>query len=95
MSNLDEENDPKDIPVIKTYVFFKDKCFFVSTIDRRSSSIYGGRYNETLTWEHDWAAGVRGKLIWDFQESDLVGSIRAHLRVVESLYEYGIYKPLK
>ena len=57
------ENRP-NIPIWKSYVFYNDKCFFVSTIER-TFDIYGGstRGQETLVWEYEWQGAKRGKLI--------------------------------
>jgi hypothetical protein len=43
-----------DVRVIKSFVWHGDDCYFVSTIDRDSSSIMGGRFAETLVWLFDW-----------------------------------------
>ncbi len=55
-----------DAPILKTHVYFKDKVFFVSTINR-SYGGYLGRGLETLAWECDPKTLVRGK--WIFQGS--------------------------
>lgn len=50
--------------LIQSYVG-KDEgnCFFVSTIYRRSSSMYGGMYYETLVWKVDAKTFERGDMI--------------------------------
>ena len=39
--------------LVKTYIYRDDGSFFVSTIDRDSSSMLGGRYAETLVFQWD------------------------------------------
>ena len=42
-------------PVWKSYIFFRDKCFFVSTIERDYDTYAGrSRGQETLVWAYDW-----------------------------------------
>ena len=59
---MDDEN--ADFPVWKSYVWHKDKCFFVSTISR-IFDFYGGsgRGEETIVWEYDWEKGERGRMV--------------------------------
>ncbi len=81
----------ENVRQIKSYVFHEDKCFFVSTIERDSSSfIWDRRYNETIVWTYDWAEGVRGDMIC--QDEDYQGSIRTHNRICEELYKLGHIK---
>lgn len=82
-----------DSRVIKTYVFHDHQCFFVSTIERDSSAIDGGRYNETLVWEHDWEKRERGKMIGQYE--GFKGSIKTHQRVVQTLFEDGNLKAME
>lgn len=80
--------DDTDKRVIKTYVWHKNKCFFVSTIERDSSAAEGPRrYNETLVWRYNWAKRERGALL--YQESDMRGSISRHQCVVAALFRDG------
>lgn len=82
-----------DDRIIKTYVWHGEKCFFVSTIERDSSASEGPRrYNETLIWEYDWEKGERGEMIDQIGDSE--GSIRAHQKAVEGLYEAGVSKAM-
>lgn len=76
-----------DERVIKTYVWHGRDCYFVSTIDRDSSSMMGGRFAETIAWAYDWEAKERGELLW----SDLAyeGSITAHQKMVERIHRTG------
>lgn len=73
--------------LLKSYVFHGDKCFFVSTIDRQSSSMMGGRYAETMAWDFDWASNERGSIIG--QDEAPEGSINGHIRVCRRLFETG------
>lgn len=86
-----EEREPNKT-LIQTYVFFlsktqEDKVFFVSTIDRESSSMYGGRYAETLVWEWDKTTKIRGDIVG--MGEGFQGSIRTHMKICEKLYEVG------
>jgi len=88
MNEETEENKT----LIQTYVFFssetqEDKAFFVSTIDRQSSSMYGGRYAETIVWEWDSVDRKRGDIV--HMDSGMQGSIRIHQIVCEELYKHG------
>ncbi len=82
-----EIDNCSSISILKTYVWFESKCFFVSTIERESSSPLGSRYNETMVWEYDWSKGERGNIL--FQDGDSIRSIRLHQKVVERLYQTG------
>lgn len=83
--NKSNEHDPR---LIKSYVFHKDNCFFVSTINRESSSMYGGTYAETMVWCFDWATNERKNLIW--QGEGGTSSINTHLSICKRLFETGI-----
>jgi hypothetical protein len=72
---------------VKTYVWHEGRCFFVSTIDRDSSSMHSLRFSETIIWEFDWATNKRGALLHAASDAD--GSIREHLRQVTALHETG------
>lgn len=79
-----------DSRVIKTYVWHGDDCYFVSTIDRNSSSAIAPdmRYAETMVWRFDWTNNERISGILH-SESDSEGCIRTHLSVVERLHRTG------
>ena len=88
MNEETEENKT----LIQTYVSFssetqEDKAFFVSTIDRQSSSMYGGRYAETIVWEWDSVDRKRGDIV--YMDSGMQGYIRIHQIVCEELYKHG------
>ena len=73
-----------DIPVWKSYVWHKDKCFFVSTIERTFDTIEGSsRGQETLAWEYDWDKKERGKLLHQ------AGNICDHKQICHSLIAEG------
>lgn len=78
-----------DNEVIKTYVWHEGVCFFVSTIERDSSSPEGGRFNETMVWEYDFERKERSPLI-SWQDWAFKGSIATHQRVVEKLFDSGL-----
>lgn len=68
----------------KSYVWFENKCFFVSTIERTFDGYQGSmRGQETLTWDYDWEKAERGKLIHQS------GNICDHQAVCRCLIAYG------
>jgi len=74
--------------IIKSYVWYGEKCFFVSTIERDSSCVVApSRYNETIVWEYNWATNERGNIV--HQDDGPKGSIKTHLRVCEAFHKYG------
>lgn len=86
-----EEREPNKT-LIQTYVFYSsetqgDKAFFVSTIDRESSSMYGGLYAESIVWEWDKATKERGDIV--HMGEGMEGSIRTHFSTCEKLYKDG------
>lgn len=82
-----------DERIVKSYVWHDGVCFFVSTIERDSSGIDGGRFNETLVWDYNWEERERGKLI--AQDSAPVGSINTHQKIVDTLFRDGNLKSLE
>lgn len=79
----------RDCSVIKTYVWHKDQCFFVSTIERDSSAMVSPpiRYNETIVWQYDYNKQERGEII--YMGEDRSGSIKTHSRMCGDLFMYG------
>jgi hypothetical protein len=81
-----------DQRVIKSYVWHKGRCFFVSTIERDSSAMLDpGRYNETLVWDYDWDGRTSKSLM--YQRDCVRGSIRRHLAVCQELFDKGELTP--
>jgi hypothetical protein len=78
------ENNP-DKPIWKSFVFFKDQCFFVSTIERDFETIEGlTRGQETLVWKFDWKEQKRvGEIIY------YGGYIRDHQAACRCLINWG------
>lgn len=76
-----------DDRILKSYVWHGDECYFVSTIERDSSAMYGGRYNETIVWLFDWFKQERGSIL--HQGEDCTGSIETHQDIVKTLYSKG------
>lgn len=74
-----------DIPIWKSYVWCKDKCFFVSTIERDYSGAAMGtvRGQETIVWEYDWAKSERGSMLGVF------GSVQDHQQICRGLISDG------
>jgi hypothetical protein len=73
--------------ILKSYVRHGDKWFFVSTIERDSSSPLGSRYNETMVWEYNFDTKERGEIL--FQDGEPAGSIRNHLALVDIIHRNG------
>lgn len=78
--------------VIQSYVWHDGNCFFVSTINRESSSplAYGHKYAETMVWEYNYQTSVRGELIG--QSEDYANSTREHIKACLQLSETGALK---
>lgn len=73
-----------DNKVWKSYVWHKDKCFFVSTIKRDFDTYEGTmRGEETLTWEYDWDKNERGQ--WIGQS----GGVLDHQAICRCLINFG------
>jgi hypothetical protein len=74
--------------IIQSYVHHREKCFFVSTIERTSSAALNPcRYNETLVWDWDAATRERGEMV--HQGEDTAGSIANHLETCDALHSSG------
>lgn len=70
--------------VWQSYVWHKDKCFFVSTIERDFDTCEGTvRGQETLTWEYDLNEHKRGEWI------GRSGGILDHQETCRCLIAYG------
>ena len=76
-----------DKRLIKSYVWHGDRCFFVSTVDRDSSSDHGGRFSETMVFEFDWETGKRGAIVG--QDGGGQGSIFKHIKMCERIFKTG------
>lgn len=72
-----------------TYVWHNGIRYYVSTIDRESSSPLAPDhvYAETMAWEIDRKTGTLVRII--AQDSGPQGSIRAHLAMVERVARFG------
>lgn len=83
---MSEECENKSL--IQSYVYFEDKCFYVSTINRRSSAINNPcMFSETLVWACDRKTNERGALIG--QEAGIKDSIKTHIKVCELILKTG------
>lgn len=85
-------------PLAKTYVFqnptsypasVTPPCFFISTINRESSSpfAYGATYAETYVWEYNYELSSRGELVGQYE--DCAGSINGHLKAIHDFSKEG------
>ena len=74
--------------IIQTYVMHGDKEYFISTINRESSAMYGGIYAETLVWEYDRENQERGDMVG--QDEGPRDTIGAHMRMVERIFKTGV-----
>lgn len=67
-------------PLMKSYVWYKDRVFFVSTINRESSAMYNPAiYAETMVWECDPKDLKRDAIL--HQDEAPRGSIHSHIEV--------------
>lgn len=75
--------------VIQSHVWYGEKQFFVSTINRESSSPYnhGGTYSETFAWEWPEGATERGKMVG--QDEAGTDATHVHFKVCKQLAEHG------
>lgn len=73
--------------IIQSYVYHGDKCFYVSTINRESSTPYPIIYAETIAWEYDNEKSLAGKLI--HQDEDGKNRIDTHFKICRQLSEHG------
>lgn len=73
--------------LIQTYVWHGNTCFFVSTINRRCSSMIGGVYAETFVFEWDDVNRKKGDIIAQHEAG--MDSIYFHQKMVEWLYATG------
>jgi hypothetical protein len=81
------EDDRPNIPVLKTYVYFEGKAFFVSTIWRTYDTCAGSsRGLETMAWEIDVKTLERDKWIY---QGDGMGD---HFKACRELASIGIIK---
>lgn len=77
-----------DTSLIKSYIWHKGKCFYVSTFDRDSSAMLGPRrYAETIVWEFDWDKNERGSIL--DQGHGTAGTIFTHLQMCQFLLDTG------
>lgn len=77
-------------PLAQSHIFYGDKCFFVSTINRQSSSALGGNhiYSETLVWNWDVKKRERQGYILH-QAEGAKNSIKVHQSICQYLFEHG------
>ena len=73
--------------IIQSYVYHGDKCWFVSTINRESSSMCGGTYAETMVWE--WNEKEMKRLDMVFQDEHVTDSIFSHIKICKRINETG------
>jgi hypothetical protein len=77
---------PNVSSVWKSFVFHKDKCFFVSTIER-IFDLYCGetRGLETMVWDYDWPTARRGDLLHQ------AGGVVDHQQICRCLIAEGLF----
>ncbi len=62
------ENRQLDKRIWKSYVWYDEKCYFVSTIERNYDTYVGTmRGQETIVWEYNWETAERGEMLWQAQ----------------------------
>lgn len=71
-------------PIWKSYVWFNDKCFLVSTIERPFYT-YEGTFQgyETLVWEYHYQKKKLGNLIYQ------AGGLNDHQNICRNLIAFG------
>jgi hypothetical protein len=86
------EQDQPSKKVIQSYIYHKDKCFFVSTIERTSSAQITPtpRFNETIVWMYNSEKNEREEMV--YQDGDSKGSLSRHQAICLELYETGKVK---
>lgn len=78
-----------DKQLIKSYVWYGDECFFVSTFDRDSSAMLGPRrFAETIVWKFDWNTNTRGEEI--AMDCGTEGTTYKHFNLCKALFDKGI-----
>lgn len=74
----------EDKRVIQSFVWYIDKCFLVSTIERDSSAAIGPvRYNETIVWKYHFDDARRGEMI--YVTGDRSGCLSRHFSICQEL----------
>jgi len=72
----------------QTYVNYKNSWFYVSTINRESSSqLSPGIYSETIVWTYNLESRKREDMI--YQGGYVEDSIKHHQQIVNELFETG------
>ncbi len=78
-----------DTRELKSYVWHKDKCFFVSTIERDSSATVEPpvpRYHETLAWVWYWDTKKRGVIVAQDGSGE---AFEQHYQICKQLFIHG------
>jgi hypothetical protein len=83
---VSDSDERPNVAVWKSYVWHKDKCFFVSTIERTYDTYAGStRGQETLVWEYDWDNRERGKMLHQ------AGNVHDHQQICRCLIAEGLF----
>lgn len=74
----------------KSFIKHKDKHYYISTINRQSSSVlaYGHVYSETLAWEWLPDSERRGEQV--AQDDGLENDIKSHIRIINFIINGGV-----
>ena len=92
----DFDDVPDDKRVIKSYVWHKGTCFFVSTIMRPTSALVQPpipMYPETIGWLLDWDSGERRETVVETGcNGGESAAFEQHQEVVRQLFETGKYE---
>lgn len=74
--------------ILQTYVYYDDRAFFVSTIERDYATIAGVvRGEETLVWDIDAETNERGEILYQ------AGNVSEHFEICKQLTQSGEYEP--
>ena len=83
---LADSDERPNVSVWKSYVWHKDKCFFVSTIERTYDTYAGTtRGHETIVWSYDWKKYERGEMLHQ------AGGVHDHQQICRCLIAEGLF----
>jgi hypothetical protein len=83
---VSDSDERPNVAVWKSYVWHKDRCFFVSTIERTYDAYAGSmRGHETLVWAHDWKKAERGEMLHQ------AGGVNDHQQICRCLIAEGLF----
>lgn len=81
-----------DKRLLKSYVWYNDQCFFVSTIERDSDIMACSemRHVETIAWKYDWEKQEKGEQVG--MTGHNWNALLIHQEMVKQLFETGVWQ---